>query len=348
MTRFPRPLRPGDLIAVSAPSSGVTGAAIDRLDLVLRHLRSLGYRVVEGQCLRSEHKDASAPRLARAQELSSFLLDPEISAIFPPWGGELASELLDHIDFERLKSVPPKWFLGFSDVSTIQLPLTLVAGWATAHGSNLMDLAPTQTDPLTSAVLSVLASDFNDPVLQHSSTMYQKTWIDYAARVDAPLNLTEKAEWKRLDESASGLTVQGCLIGGCIDTIAWLAGTKYGDIPSFVKRAGKHGAVVYLENVEMSPPALVRALLSLRRHGWFDGIAGVLLGRNAAPEPKAACSLSYAEALKSALGDLNCPVLYDVDIGHQPPQFTLINGAVAEIRFQDGRGQISQRRPSGA
>lgn len=343
MTRFPRPLRPGDLIAVTAPSSGVNGAALDRLDLVLNHLHSLGYRVIEGQCLRCEHKNASAPRMARAQELLRFLNDSEVSAIFPPWGGELASEVLDYIDFEKLKSTTPKWLLGFSDVSTIQLPLTLVAGWATAHGSNMMDLAPTQTDPLTSAVLSVLASDFRSPVLQQSSTMFQKKWIDYAVQVDVPLNLTEKSEWKRLDGSKSSLTIQGYLVGGCIDTIAWLAGTKYGDIPSFVRRAGKRGTIVYLENAEMSPPALVRALLSLRRHGWFEGIAGLMLGRSAAPEPESTSNLCYVDALQSVLSDLPCPVLYDVDIGHQPPQFTLINGAHAEVDYEGGRGQISQR-----
>ena len=45
MTRFPAPLRPGDLIAITAPSSGVTGAALTRLDLALDHLRGLGFRV---------------------------------------------------------------------------------------------------------------------------------------------------------------------------------------------------------------------------------------------------------------------------------------------------------------
>jgi muramoyltetrapeptide carboxypeptidase len=35
--------------------------------------------------------------------------------------------------------------------------------------------------------------------------------------------------------------------------------------------------------------------------------------------------------------------VYDVDIGHQPPQFTLINGALATLTFENGGGQIMQR-----
>jgi muramoyltetrapeptide carboxypeptidase len=342
MPLFPKPLRPGDLIAVTAPSSGVSGPALARLDLVLEHMRSMGYRIVEGRCLRSEYKNASAPREQRAQELMQFLIDPTVSAILPPWGGELASELLELLDFVALRSIQPKWLLGFSDLSTLQLPLTLVSGWATAHGSNMMDLAPTQTDPLTTSVLAVLASDFTSPVRQDSSALYQKKWVDFAIRADAPLNLTERTEWKRLDGSTAPVAVSGRLIGGCLDTIAWLAGSRFGDIPTFVRNSGDRGAILYLENDEMAPPGLVRALLSLRRHHWFDGLSGLLIGRNAGPVPASYESLSYTEALAATLGDLPYPVLYDVDIGHQPPQFTLVNGAVAHVQFRGGQGSIAQ------
>ena len=342
MITFPKPLLPGDLIAVTAPSSGVSGAAVARLNLVLDHLRGLGFRVVEGTCLRAEYKDASAPRDDRAREFGRCLVDPDVAAIFPPWGGELASEILEFIDFDALRSVAPKWLLGFSDVSTLQLPLTLVSGWATAHGSNLMDLAPTQTDPLTTSVLSVLAAEPGVPFRQSSSSMFQQTWIDHAVQVDAPLNLTQRTEWKRLDGSTQPLALGGRLIGGCIDTIAWLAGTVYGDVPSFVSRSAQHGVVLYLENAEMSPPALVRALLSLKRHRWFDEIAGLMIGRSAGPEPKSLSDLGYVEALQAVLGGAAFPVLYDVDIGHQPPQFTLINGALARVQFENGAGSIVQ------
>ncbi|MDP2369559.1 S66 family peptidase [Rhodoferax sp.] len=342
MTRFPKPLRVGDLIAVTAPSSGVTGPALARLDLVLAHLRGLGYRIVEGECLRSQHKDASAPREERADELMRLLTDPAVSAILPPWGGELASELLELLDFESLQSMAPKWFVGFSDLSTLQLPLTLISGWATAHGANLMDLAPTQTDPLTSSVLSILGADFSCPIVQQSSTRYQKKWVDFAVKVDAPLNLTEPTHWRRLDGSTEAVEFRGRLIGGCLDTIAWLAGSKYGDIPRFIQASGRLGTILYLENVEMAAPSMVRALLALRRQRWFDGLSGLLVGRSAGPSPESPTSLSYVDALAAVVGDLPCPVIFDVDIGHQPPQFTLINGALAHVWFEGRRGGITQ------
>lgn len=345
MVRFPPPLRPGDLIAITAPSSGVPAPLHARLDLVLDHLRQQGFRVVEGCCLRDEHADASAPRIDRAREWMHFLTDPSVAAIFPPWGGELATELLELIDFEALRQLPPKWFLGFSDLSTLHLPLTLISGWATVHGANLMDLAPTQTDALTTATLPLLTAGLVTPIHQASSDRYQTKWIDFAVQADAPLQLTEPTCWRRLDGRTEPVGFEGRLIGGCLDTIAWLAGTRFGDVPSFIRAAGQDGAILYLENCEMNPPGLVRALTALRRHGWFDGLAGLLLGRNAGPPARSPDHLSAAQALSAVLSDLPYPVLCDVDIGHQPPQFTLVNGATARVEFRDAAGSITQWRP---
>lgn len=44
--------------------------------------------------------------------------------------------------------------------------------------------------------------------------------------------------------------------------------SKYGDIPNFVRNCGSEGTLLYLENVEMAPPALGRALLAIKRAGW--------------------------------------------------------------------------------
>ncbi len=344
MICFPKPLKPGSLIAVTAPSSGVPGPLQARLDLVLGHLRTEGYSIIEGQCLRHEYKDASAPKEDRAREFSGFLQHPEVAAIIPPWGGELATELLELIPFATFKDMPPKWVMGFSDISTLLLPLSLVSGWATAHGPNLMDLAPTQTDPLTTSSLAVLAADFETRVRQHSSQMYQTQFTDFAEQADAPLNLTETTCWKRLGDDTTAVTFQGRLIGGCLDTIALLAGTPYGDVPTFIQQSGEQGTILYLENVSMPPPDLVRTLLFLKRHGWFEGLSGLLFGRSAGPNPEHPEALSYQEALQACLGEVDYPVLLDVDIGHQPPQFTLINGAMAEVKFWDNQGAISQWR----
>lgn len=106
--RIPPKLSPGDLIAITAPSSGVPEHLHPRLELAIQHLRNRGYQVIEGECLRQQFKNKSADKLLRAQELMSFLAAPEVKAVMPPWGGDLSMELLELIDFTQLAYLTPK------------------------------------------------------------------------------------------------------------------------------------------------------------------------------------------------------------------------------------------------
>ncbi|MBX3636778.1 MAG: LD-carboxypeptidase [Rubrivivax sp.] len=336
---YPPPLRPGDRIAVTAPSSGVEPRHHARLDLVLGHLRTRGFAVEEGRCLRDERDDASAGADERAAELQALLCRDDIAAVIPPWGGERALELLDRLDWARLAAARPKWLLGYSDTSSLLLPLTLRLGWATAHGPCLMDLAPGQDDALTSRTLEVLATPAGGAVEQAASTLHQSQWGDFASDPGCTYRLDRPTRWWRVDGSDPAAPVQarGRLIGGCLDTLPPLAAGPHAPVRGFIERCSADGVLLYLENAELSPTGVLRALHALRWAGWLDGLAALLIGRSAAREPAGAQHLRHDDALRQTLGTLPCPVLAGLDIGHVPPQFTLVNGARAEIRF-DGRG----------
>ena len=339
--RFPGPLRSSARIAVTAPSSGVEPALHARLDLALGHLRAQGFVVEEGRCLREQTQEASAPAGVRAAELMHFLLRDDIDAIFPPWGGELAIELLHRLDWAALSNAKPKWLIGYSDTTTWMLPMTLRLGWATAHGSCLMDCVPGQDDALTRHFFAHLATPRGGHLVQQASTRWQKQWTDFAVEPGSTYRLTEPTRWREL-HGADRARFSGRLVGGCLDTLLHLAGTAHADVPRFVRDAADDGAIVYLENAEQSPTAVVRALLGLRAAGWFDGVAGVLIGRSAAPDAGKPGALRYADALHAALADLPCPVLVDVDIGHLPPQMLLVNGARADVEFDGTGGSVAQ------
>ena len=336
---YPPPLTPGALIAVAAPSSGVEPSLHRRLDIVLQHLRDQGFRVEEGRCLRDEVDSASAPPDERAAELMALLLRDDIAAVIPPWGGELAIELLDRLDWKALQAARPKWLLGYSDTSTWLLPIPLRLGWATAHGPGLMDLAPGQPDALTRGVMPLLSTPHGRTVVQRQSTHWQSKWTDFAEVPDTTYQLTEPTVWRCLNRApGEPVAFTGRLIGGCLDTLMHLAGRPHGDVAGFIARCGADGAVLYLENAEQSPTDLVRALHGLRWAGWLQGLAGVMIGRSAAPDTTAPRQLRYAKAMQNTLGTLPCPVLVDVDIGHRPPQFTLVNGARATVRWSAAEG----------
>ncbi|WP_442782194.1 S66 family peptidase [Collimonas fungivorans] len=340
--RFPKPLAAGDLIAVTAPSSGVPAALHSRLDLAIAALKQRGFRVLEGECLRQQIRGASTTPRQRADELMAFLTAPEIAAVMPPWGGNLAIELLDLIDFNALASSPAKWFSGFSDLSTLHLPLTTIAGWATVHGPNLMQFGASAVDETTAGLWALLTAPRDTDFHQRSSLAFERVGADWKTNPGANLVAGDKTQWKRLDDADALLRMQGRLIGGCLDTLSRLAGTRYGNVPAFIASSGNEGTLLYLENAELTPFEVARALHCLRMNGWFDGLHGILLGRNAAPNNSSSDDFTYMDAVHSALNRVYCPVLYDLDIGHLPPQLSLVNGALAKVEFAAGSGEITQ------
>jgi len=101
--RYPAPLQPGDRIGVTAPSSGVPAALRGRLNVAVEQLHDRGYDVVVGRCIDGAGIVSASAR-KRADELGRMLADPDIRAVVPPWGGELAVEVLPHLEWDALRA----------------------------------------------------------------------------------------------------------------------------------------------------------------------------------------------------------------------------------------------------
>ncbi|MCU6791434.1 LD-carboxypeptidase [Paenibacillus sp. WQ 127069] len=335
---YPKALAKGNLIAITAPSSGVSKPLHDVLKQAKCVLEELGYRVVEGNTIWSQHKCVSASKKVRAQELQSFLLDEHVSAIIPPWGGEFLMEILPLLDWELLKATAPKWILGYSDISTFLFAYTLLTGFATAHGTNYIDLRSATPSVISSRWAEVLGTGANESVEQVSSDLYQSSW-------DFPkpgFNLDTPTVWKILgkeDDPTYEQQMTGRLIGGCLDTISILIGTRYAPVQEFSQQyCHETGMVWYLESCEMNAAELYRHLWQMKHCGWFENTNGVLIGRPAGYSPTQDFGLQ--DALHQVFDNLHIPVIYEVDIGHVPPQLTLVNGAFAHVSSSAGKGSI--------
>lgn len=338
---YPEPLRKGSRIAITAFSSGIAERHDKRFQEVVRTLRERGYDVVVGNCLKSGKKHVSASKEQRADELMRFLTDDNLDAVAPPWGGELAIELLPLLDFERISRAKPKWIFGFSDVSTITAAINSIVGWATVHSSNLMDLVDANVEPLIANTLSYLETPVGGIIQQNSSEMNTRKWPEIESDPLAYVVGDKKTEWKWLTRPMFGDAVSGRLIGGCWDTLFHLFETPYVAV-SELNSKYEEGLLLYLENAEMSPCDLVRAIHNMQFRGVFNNVNGLILGRNFRADSELEDDLTYLDVLKEHLANKNIPIMYDVDIGHVPPNLTLINGSVAEVRLVDGQGSITQ------
>lgn len=337
--RFPSPLRPGDRIGVTAPSSGVPHDLRPRLDFCVEHLRRNGYDVVVGDCMDGSGV-VSAPAAARGAELTSMLTDPDIAAPGRDHGGELAVELFPHLDLTAIASADPTWLVGYSDLSTLMLALTTLTGIATLHGQNLMDTPYRVPAPLL-PWLDVVTRPTGTSVSQGPSTRHRRTgfdsWQNDPSFIEYALDTA--GTWRLLDPGAGELHASGRLIGGCIETVSVLAGTSYGDLTGFVRDHAPEGLLVYVEASEDGPTDIARHLWRMRLAGWFDAAAAILVGRTRAPDGD---GFTQLDAVRSALGDLGLPVVLDVDCGHVPPHLALVNGALADLRVTPETTTLTQ------
>lgn len=345
--QYPAPLKSGSKIALTAFSSGIAPEHQARFRLVLDYLHSFGFITVQGECFVGQQKQASASAEQRANELMGFLLDDSIDAIAPPWGGELAMEVLPLLDFEKLKSAKPKWIIGFSDVSTINVALTSKLNWATLHCSNLMDQTGFTKDPLTQSTVSHLMTPSGGEFAQRASQAHSHQWANFVANPSADFEFDKPTQWQwlvkpsDLDDANNINAIEGRLIGGCWDTLRHLFMTPYLDLE---KLNGQSDAplILYLENAEMDAVELVRTILSMQFKGVFEQISALVLGRSACTDSDDSNMLTYREVLNRHLTSLGIPVLIDVDIGHVPPNLTLVNGAQTRISLEE-KGEILQR-----
>ncbi len=337
--RYPAPLEAGDRVGVTAPSTGVPANLRRRVDFCIASLRDRGYDVAVGDCMDGSSA-TSAPAPERAAELMEMLLDPAVRAVVPPWGGELAIDLLPLLDFDALRTAEPTWLVGYSDLTTLMLPLTLLTGVATLHGSNLMDTPYTAPEPLAHWLDAATLPPGGELRQGAAAAYLSDPWDDYVEHPEVTTwTLRARGRWKVLGEQRD-VRVSGRLLGGCLETVSMLTGSAYGGVPRFAGEHAPEGLLLYVEVAEADAFTAARMLHGLRLAGWFDAAQAVLVGRPAGP---ASPHFTQVDALTHALGDLGVPVLYDLDIGHVPPQLALVNGAPATVELTESAATLVQR-----
>ncbi|ANC77429.1 microcin immunity protein [Fictibacillus phosphorivorans] len=333
---YPNGLVKGDKVAVTALSSGVEQSMHILLEKAKRNLITLGYEVVLGNTVWKEEKARSAAKEIRAEEFMEFYTDPLIKAIIPPWGGQFAIEILPLIDWENLKKLPPKWILGYSDISTFNFVYTTTTGNASAHGINFNEMSAPQLDETSSRWHDVLTANKGDFIKQNSSKKFQSSWEKVFQNPATGFYLDTKTEWK---STVKRVSFSGRLIGGILNTLQLLHGTPFDNVESYIENCTIDvGTVWYFESVDMSAAEIYRALWQMKINGWFKNTNGILIGRLSGYT--ASKDYELLDVLEDIFSEANIPFVYDVDISHLPPQITLVNGAIANIRYQKGVGEI--------
>ena len=119
---IPPKLKLGELIGVVSPASPPKGEKSNQYNNGLSYLSKKGYRILEGQFVKSENGYLAGTDEQRAFDFNSMLKNPEIKAIFCSRGGYGTPRILEKIDYRTARK-SPKIIVGYSDITALQLAL---------------------------------------------------------------------------------------------------------------------------------------------------------------------------------------------------------------------------------
>jgi len=128
--RRPRAVRPGAKIAFAAPAGPLDEEA---LASGRKALERLGFEIVVRDDILERDGYLAGSDERRADELMSFVTDPEISAIVCARGGYGCARLLDRLDAKAFRDAA-KPLVGYSDITTLLLWQRKHAGLLGIHG----------------------------------------------------------------------------------------------------------------------------------------------------------------------------------------------------------------------
>ena len=319
-------IKKGDIIGVTAPSAGFTEQVdLTKLESAKFNLSEKGYEVIETENVRKCEKGRSSTGKKRAEEFLSLIRNEEVRYILSASGGDFLMEMLEYQDYELIKA-NPKWIQGYSDNTGLIYPITTICDMATVYSGNVGDYGMSLWHDAVKNNLKLLEGK---NIEQKEFDLFENEYVKKVTGYEG-YNLTDKVKYEFVSENKSE-NFTGRLLGGCLDVLIMLCGTKYDKTAKFVRKYKEDGIIWYLESFDLSSARIQCVLWQLKEAGWFEGAQGFLFGRPCFFREE--YETDFNEAVKTALDSLNLPIITGCDIGHRPPRLTMINGLTAEISF---------------
>jgi len=327
----PSRLKPGDTIGIVSPAWGGAGAFPHRVEQGIQYLDKLSFRVKVAPHALNQKGYVSDTPANRAQDIHAMFADPTIKAIMASIGGDHSCHLLPLLDFELIAR-HPKIFMGFSDITVLNVAIWKKAGLTTFNGPALLaDFAEypqmlSYTEKYFLKAVTGIEPIGNIEPAPH----WTEEMLDWSEKKDLerPRQLSDSSGWTWLKEGQA----EGQLIGGCLESLQHLRGTEFW--PTW------ENAIFFFETSEEkpSPETVDGILMDYQNMGVFEKLRGLIVGR----------PMSYSEAEKQSLRErilertqgYAFPIITDMDFGHTAPQFTIPLGCLARLDSTKKRFEI--------
>lgn len=344
MIKRPVSIKKGDVIGITAPSFGAaTEPYSTMIDVSLDKIKERGYKILEGKTARlGDGIGISTDPKVAASELMEFYKRDDINAIISAGGGELMNETITHVDFIELGKYPPKWFMGYSDNTNFIFPLVTMSGvmgiygpcisgfakkWEGTEEDSFALLEGTKTSFSGYEKVAFETDDDNESEPPKADFYYDWTY-EYNAEKELVIYSCENGKANKLSKDAE-VSFEGILLGGCLDVLANLVGTRFDNMKTFNEK--NQDVIWVLEACDLTPMSYRRALWNLREAGWFANAKGFIIGRPRTSFGQNMMGVDQYNAVTEILKDFNVPIIMDADIGHIDPMLPVVMGANAKV-----------------
>ncbi len=336
--RYPKHLSERGTIGFVAPSFGCSiepyKSAFDNAQKILREK---GHGVVLGpNCYESSGIGISNTPELCAQELTEAYLSGDSNVLISCGGGELMCEILPYVDWESIFQAEPKWYMGYSDNTNATFLLATLCDVASIYGPCAAAFGMEPWNPALTHAYELLRG-MREEV--HEFPLWEKESLKDAEHPLVPYHCTEPTRLRLYTPNSTELqqvenvVMEGRLLGGCLDCLINLVGTRFDKVSTFVERYKEDGIVWFLEACDLSVISIRRAMWQLKNAGWFESTKGFLIGRPLA-NGQECMGLDQYNAVLEVVRDFGVPVVMDANIGHLPPMMPLVCGSYATVKAQ--------------
>jgi len=308
----PKRLKQGDVIGIISPASSPDD--LSKINRGVEYLEKLGYRVEIGKNVGTKQGYLAGSDLQRLSDLHEMFNNKNIKAIFSIRGGYGSGRLLDKIDY-RLIGNNPKIFVGYSDITALQMAFYAKTGLVTFGGP-------------------MVAIDFHDEISPFTEEVFWRTITSdkKIGRIQNP----RKEKFYLLNKGRG----QGRLLGGNLSILTSLIGTDY--LPKL------KDSILLLEDINEAPYRIDRMLNQLKLAKILKQVKGIILGHFVdcyEPDPTKQ-TFTLNEVIIEYFQNSKLPVLYNVKHGHIKENITIPFGLKCNLNATRGFIEIMENAVS--
>jgi muramoyltetrapeptide carboxypeptidase len=295
----PPPLHPGDEVAIISPSYAIEE---DKVEKAVKVLAEWGLKVRVGENALKKSGPFAGTDNERLSDLQDAINDNSVKAVFCSRGGYGLLRIIDKVDFSPLRK-NPKWFIGYSDITVLNLWLSEVCNIVSLHAEMPLHFSG------------------SDRSSETFDTLRQALF-------------TRTLAWKWKGEALRGDNAEGELTGGNLSLLYSLMGTK--------AEPDTRGKILFIEDAGEYYYSIDRMVTSLRLAGKLDNLAALITGGfSEMQDGETPWGKTVEETIFDIVKEYGYPVFTGCPAGHISDNRALIIGGRAKIELTGNEIRIS-------